>query len=565
VTFAPEGLSVDTRNEADNDNISTIAEYALFVQETVLAKQRPDEWFDIALFGLVGEIGSLVAAIKKRLLSNGRRDWSVPNDEIVEELGDSLWYCFAIGAASGIGSAFVSADVSLLQDEVGGTTERSEKIRRLLGAKGDHFLQAAPAFLVAFADGSATLEDFRELVFLTSRTSDDQLVEVCLAVLQQLTAELLRAKLPALEKELNLSLPDREVKLILAEVIWHLSAVASLYKLNLSRVASFNIIKLSRRFRRGKPTPLHDDGRPSSEQIPRTFEVAFVTVAHGRSRMYLAGRRLGDDLTDNAYHEDGYRFHDVMHLALAAKLGWSPVLRKLMGKKRRSDPRIDEVEDGARAAIVEELIINAIYAEGVRLARLEATPSTEQPRRLFEDTADMSFAFLKRLEALVTGLEVAQTHYWEWEDAILTGFDIFNQLRERGRGTVSIDLNQRTLSFSPFVYVDVQGRIAGIGMAEADGSNAAAIRLDENELQLAANAGLAEVVARREAAMVALGLDPAMCDELHLSGWRGDVLDVRTHGSARQAVWRKGIVAFRATSSSRATTCTAIVMAVSDH
>ncbi|MBZ9649745.1 hypothetical protein K9B33_19590 [Sphingobium sp. 3R8] len=550
--------------QAVNDSILTIADYAWFVSETDQAKDKPDERFDIALFGLVGEIGSLVTAIKKRLLSAGRRTWGVPNDEIVEELGDSLWYCFAIGAASGIGSDFVVADVRLLHTEIAGTDRRSEKIREVLGTNGERFLQDAPGFLTAAAEGSATLEEFRELAFLTSRTRDDQLVEVCLAVLQQLTAELLRAKLPPIEKELNLSLPDRPVELVLAEIFWHLSAIASLYGLNLNDVASTNILKLNRRFRRGEPTPLYDNARPDHEQIPRTFEVTFVTVARGRSRMYLNGKRLGDDLTDNAYHDDGYRFHDVMHLAFAAKLGWSPVLRKLMERKRRSDPKIDEVEDGARANIVEEAVINAIYIEGMRVAGLTASRSTAQPQRLFADANDMSFAFLKRLEALVTGLEVAPVHYWEWEDAILSGFAIFNELRTEGRGTVSIDLKQRSVNFSPSVYLDFGGRLAGIGVADADGSNILGVELDDRELQLVADAGLAEVMARREAARIALGLDPAARNELSLGGWRGDILDVRTRGAARDAMWRKGIVTFRATATSRGTVCSASVVALSD-
>jgi hypothetical protein len=54
--------------------------------------------------------------------------------------------------------------------------------------------------------------------------------------------------------------------------------------------------------------------------------------------MYWSGHRLGDDLTDNARDDDGYRFHDVMHLANVANLGWSPVLRKMMGRRRRDPP-----------------------------------------------------------------------------------------------------------------------------------------------------------------------------------------------------------------------------------
>ena len=38
----------------------------------------------------------------------------------------------------------------------------------------------------------------------------------------------------------------------------------------------------------------------------------------------------------NNRRDDGYRFHDVVHLAYAAILGWSPVTRALLDCKRRS-------------------------------------------------------------------------------------------------------------------------------------------------------------------------------------------------------------------------------------
>jgi NTP pyrophosphatase (non-canonical NTP hydrolase) len=543
----------------------SIADYAAFVSETDLGRDKPQERFDIALYGLVGEIGSLVAAIKKRLLARGRTGWSIPNDAIIEELGDSLWYCFAIGAASELGVTFVERDVRLLQDEVGGEGERSEKIRAVLGPKADSFLQAAPSFLQKVTTGVATLEDFRRVAFLTSRTSDDQLVEVCLAVLQQLTAELLRRKLPAIEKTLNVSLPDRELTLILAEILWHLAALASLYGLNLSEVAAANMSKLKRRFRRGEPTPLPDQDRPADEQIPRQFDVVFVSVAKGRSRMYVGGRRLGDDLTDNSYRDDGYRFHDVMHLALAAKLGWSPVLRKLMGRKRRRDPQTDEVEDGARAAIVEEAVINAIYAEGVRVTALSAPGASQGPVRLFRDASDMSFAFLKRLESLVTGLEVERHNYWEWEDAILSGFDIFNKLRMHDRGTVSVDLEERSLKFSAAVFLDIQGQVAGIGTArEKLPAISETTRPQACEPKLSTTPDAATAAALGKALLIAIGLPPTAQDELHIEGWCDGIVDVHVTGQVRQVMWDKRVVTFRATSVEDDGGCCVTALALSD-
>jgi hypothetical protein len=59
---------------------------------------------------------------------------------------------------------------------------------------------------------------------------------------------------------------------------------------------------------------------------------------------------------------DGYRFHDVFHLAFAAVLGWSPITRSLLERKRSRKPEVDEVEDGGRAKVIEEGISALIFA-----------------------------------------------------------------------------------------------------------------------------------------------------------------------------------------------------------
>lgn len=517
-----------------------IREYEAFVGKTTLAAGKP-EAFDIALYGLAGEIGSLVAALKKRLLAAARQNWDAPNEEIIEELGDSLWYLFALGGAAGVPSEFLPFDIRTLQVEVSGDNERGRTIRDRLGKDADRFLTLAPEFLAAYGDGSATLDDYRRLAFLTSRTKNDQLVEVCVAVLLQLTAELFRTKLPPIEHQLNKRLEDRGLETVLSEIAWHLSALASLYKLELKFVARRNIVKLERRFGRGEPTSLPDEKERPEQQFPRNFSVTFVSVGPGRSRMYLDGRRLGDDLTDNAYAEDGYRFHDIMHLALVAKLGWSPVLRKLLNRKRKSDPRVDEIEDGARAAIVEEAVIKAIHSEGVRVAALASGSGSVT---LFANGADISFTFLKRLDGLVSGLEVEKSKYWEWEDAIVEGFAIFQQLRSCRQGTVYVDLKARSISFSPEAFVDVHGAVAGIGSATAD-TKEVDVEFHKEEQMLVTEHGPAAVLCRRRAILRALGLDEGSGEEVRIVGWRDDLVDVRVSGVAEQEVWRRAIVAFR--------------------
>jgi hypothetical protein len=217
---------------------------------------------------------------------------------------------------------------------------------------------------------------------------------------------------------------------------------------------------------RGSPTPLHDHGRPLEEKFPRTFDVEFVRISPIRSRMYFEGRALGDDLTDNFYKEDGYRFHDVIHLALIAHLGWSPVVRGLMRRKRKGD-NVDEVEDGGRAKVVEELVIKAIHSEGVRQAQTAGSEALNKPVRLFPDRTLINFQLLKTLRTYVNGLEVWKNTFWEWENAIFDGCDMFFRLSVEKQGTVHVDLENRSLNFSPTVSPNVQGITVGLGMGVA--------------------------------------------------------------------------------------------------
>jgi hypothetical protein len=70
----------------------------------------------------------------------------------------------------------------------------------------------------------------------------------------------------------------------------------------------------------------------------------------------MAFRRMGNPVDDNSDIDDLHRYHDALHLAHMATLGWSPVIRAILGPKvkRKSDERLDRVEDGARATVVEE-------------------------------------------------------------------------------------------------------------------------------------------------------------------------------------------------------------------
>lgn len=515
-----------------------VADYDQFVVDSDQSVDKPAEQrVEIAIYGLGAEIGSVVAAVKKRLLGEGgSENWNAPNDEIVEELGDVIWYCFSLARHTNLSKPIniFAHDIARLRKEIGAENERARRIKRALDrARRDAFLVAAGSFPIKTK--VMTLDDYQSLAFLTARTKDKTLVEVCLAVLWQLSAELFRQNLPDLELELNQAVADRPINDILGEIAWHVSALASIYGLTLSQIARRNMMKVAYRQNREHPTPLHDETYKIGEQVPRQMEVSFVTVGRGRSRMYYQGRQLGDELTDNAYDDDGYRFHDVMHLANLAKLGWSPVVRGLLGRKRKSDQDADEVEDGARAKIVEEAVIKAIHSEGDRLAQLRGPQPSQTPVRLFLGPRDITFRFLKFIQTLVSGLEVQANRYWEWEEAIIEGHEVFYRLRCEGQGTVNIDLEKRTIAFRPEVSVDLAGRVAGIGSATAQIKDKDAVTARE----------LAQKLALLSALNVSIS--NGALDDFALTELGDGRICVKATGVVRQAMWSKEIVAFKTT------------------
>lgn len=233
----------------------------------------------------------------------------------------------------------------------------------------------------------------------------------------------------------------------LGDVLWYVATIASRVNLDLGEIAMSNLAKARDRWSveeegqlgLGFEPPLPDEAFPSAEQLPRRFEVRLVeTVESGRRivRPYMDGVRLGDQLTDNAYDDDGYRYHDVFHLGYAAVLGWSPVIRKLMRRKRKSDPITDEVEDGARAQIIEEGVAAHVYEYAKKHSFLDGIQT-------------LDYELLRTVRGLTSGLEVSRRSPRDWERAILVGFEAWRGLVRCRSGTVIVDLRARTMTLQP--------------------------------------------------------------------------------------------------------------------
>ena len=213
----------------------------------------------------------------------------------------------------------------------------------------------------------------------------------------------------------------------LGDMLWYLANVASKFGLNLADVAEGNLAKCEGRFGEQTNEAAFDGGFPDGERLPRLFQVDFNTVhdKDDKPRMmaFYKGEPFGDPLTDNAYERDGYRFHDVFHLAFAAVLGWSPITRTLLKRKRKSKPEVDEVEDGGRAKAIEEGISALIFAFGKDYAFLDGK-------------ASVSSELLRTVRSMASHLEVARCSTGDWENAILQGFAVWREIYRSRSGAV---------------------------------------------------------------------------------------------------------------------------------
>lgn len=183
---------------------------------------------------------------------------------------------------------------------------------------------------------------------------------------------------------------------------------------------------------------LFDERYPPGEQIPRRLEVVFTSAPgpYGDAVcMVINGFSVGDPLTDRGWSETGYRWHDALHLAHAVCLGWSPVLRNVAGLRRRSDPRMDHVEDGGRAVVADEAIAWATFCYARTRGWLRSGPVDSV---LLDSVQEMTYA-----------LEVSSRTRPEWECAITIGLSCMLSLWRHSGGVLVGDLHERTLEFCP--------------------------------------------------------------------------------------------------------------------
>jgi NTP pyrophosphatase (non-canonical NTP hydrolase) len=378
----------------------TIADYQ---KQALLTDQRPSGETDLAfpLLGVFGETGSLLSEVKKK-----QRDpvaYVGYQDSVVEELGDVLWYISALAARARIGldELAVNLDRTLADWQVSGSPPMT--FAAIDAQVADVAASPSPAFE-------------RTLLALAG--------EVGLLMTDQNAGRLERNR--------------SALKGRLVAVLRALRSAAHEAGVTLEVAARANLAKIFDRW----PTdrvypPLFDESFPAHEQLPRhlVIDIAEVEInSRKMSQLSRDGARLGDPLTDNREEDDDYRFHDVFHLSYAAHLGWSPTLRRLLRVKRKSDPRIDEVQDGARAVLIEEGIATWIFNHGQRLA-------------LFDGITSLDYGLLKSVRRFVAGYEAETSPLWLWEEAILRGYEIFRAVSAHRGGRVTVDLQERSIRY----------------------------------------------------------------------------------------------------------------------
>jgi len=227
---------------------------------------------------------------------------------------------------------------------------------------------------------------------------------------------------------------QNELEEELGDLLWYISSIASIHKISLNEIAARNLEKSRSLFDEGAITHF-DEQFKLGERLPRSLTVEFrLDPKSKRSEMTIEGKKVGDSLSDNSDEEDHYRFHDAFHLSFMTFLGWSPVMRRLLKVKRKSNRQVDENEDGARAAITEEAISAIIF-------------NVAEDNDFFREIRSIPFSLLKTVTSLASKFEVRSCTFKQWQHAIWYGCQIYRELVNNNGGAVELDLNEPSIRY----------------------------------------------------------------------------------------------------------------------
>lgn len=352
--------------------ITTLGQYQSEALKSRIVTDDPKRARSVAMLGILGEIGSSVTLFKKWRRGDGLCLIYV-GKKLSEDLGDILWYVSDIASQNNV-------SLEALQYE---------------------------------SISGASIE-----------------IELCYRRIARIVGQL------------DTAIDDcqkNDIEAAITEMLMLMANLATQLNTNLLEVALSNLAKISEMTVSPDQSKSFDADFPADEQFPPQLEVTFSPSSSGSvDTMVLVdintGEQVGNTLDDNVKANDGYRFHDILHLAFMVYLGWSPVMRKLLGCKRKSDPEVDRVEDGARAQIVEELVVKLI----------DAVISTRYGGQLGKGRFDPNVV-RDDIMMFVGQLEVSKRSVQEWLKAIHVGCTIWEKLRASNRGTVIADYQRQEL------------------------------------------------------------------------------------------------------------------------
>lgn len=351
-----------------------LAEYQQRARATARIDWSSEDRRQVPVLGLVGEFGSVASEIKKSIRDG--RAYTVAANAFSEEFGDMLWYLATLASRCGI-------ELSDLLDERTqvSASDRYSCLVELAGSAG----RAAAAVQPYLINGSS----------------------------------------------------DQKLRRAFADTLQAVRVALTVERLDFGDVLSANLAKVEGTWNPiSSAAPSFDAEYPDYEQLPRKIAVTFVQHGNREVLLRVRGLTIGDRLTDNAKDPDGYRFHDAFHLAYAAVLGWSPVVRAIFRCKRKSNPQVDVVQDGARSAIIEEAVAQLVF-------------NYASDHSWFEGLERVDHDLLKHISRMVRHLEVSTCTPAEWQHAILVGYRAFRSLRDHRQGTLELDADRRSVEFRP--------------------------------------------------------------------------------------------------------------------
>ena len=382
------------QHNSNTDLISVFSPQSVLLRDydekIIQTNKLGDDNLRVLLFGLFGEVGSVMDTAKKE--TREKRAYSSLDADVVEELGDVLWYFTTICR------------------ELGDNIEQIffEAIR---DNNYEHTLAASdtPVYPISRLSNISDLVPQNEALITLGQTASALLSTT---ELDALTKTHLRCFAHMFLQVIQ------SVKIPFAEIV----------RTNVEKTTGVFVDPILEKM------PTFDSDFEEEEQLPHNFEIEFMQRTNGQCYLRWNGVFIGDPLTDNIADEDSYRFHDVFHLAHAAILHWSPVFRALIKQKRKSNPKYDREQDGGRAIVVEEGLTAWIFSRAKKLD-------------YFKDQTQLSLDLLKTVQDFVRGYEVADCPLSLWKCAILNGYEIFRKLKEHNGGIVVGNRETRTISY----------------------------------------------------------------------------------------------------------------------